>query len=70
MKQPVRGLQELVSATGWLVMLSLAPDLGWVKESTQGPSEVRRGLAPKQGVWVSVSLWHRDLFILLISGHN
>lgn len=50
--------------------LSLAPDLGWVKASTQDPSEVRRDLAPKQGVWVLVSLWHRDLFILLISGHN
>ena len=25
-------------------MLSLAPDLGWVKESTRGPSDI-------QGIW-------------------
>lgn len=55
---------------GLLAMPSLASDLGWVEESTQGPGEVGRHLAPRQGVWVSVPLWHRDLFILLISVHN
>lgn len=46
------------------------PRPGWVEESSQGPREMLELLAPRQGDWVWAPLWHRDLFILLISGHN
>lgn len=38
------------------------PDLGCVEASTPSPSEVRRRLDPRQGVWELVPLWHRDLY--------
>lgn len=50
-------------------MLSLTLDLGWVGESIPSPSG-QKCLDPRQGVWVLVPLWHRDLFILLISDHS
>lgn len=35
-----------------------------------GPPGGARASGSTQGGWVLVPLWHGDLFILLISGHN